>query len=65
MKDKNCYYLFPKCMINLNILKKKPDVGYVGHVIYTLGAYAKEIATTNYDFKQITTDFNTTNIVEK
>lgn len=45
--------------------EKKTDVGYVGHVIYTLGAYAKEIATTNYDFKQITTDFNTANIVEK
>lgn len=41
--------------------EKKPDVGYVGHVIYTLGA----IATTNYDFKQITIDFNTANIVEK
>lgn len=53
-------------MINLNILKKKPDVGYVGqYVIYTLGAYAIELATTNYDFKQITTDFNTANIVEK
>lgn len=45
--------------------KKKPDVGYVGHVIYTLGAYAIELATTNYDFKQITTDFNTANIVKK
>lgn len=52
-------------MINLNILKKNPDVGYVGHVIYTLGAYAIELATTNYDFKQITIDFNTANIVEK
>lgn len=28
-------------------------------------AYAIELATTNYDFKQITTDFNTANIVEK
>lgn len=28
-------------------------------------AYAIELATTNYDFKQITTDFNKANVVEK
>lgn len=34
-------------MINLNILKKKFDVGYVGYVIYILGV----IVIINYDFK--------------
>lgn len=38
-------------MINLNILKKKFDVGYVGYVIYILGVYVKEIVIINYDFK--------------